>query len=466
MKERFYRLRNRSGDPDTVREKSADSVAAGPFDALPEPEEPFPSEEKERRALTVSELTGRIQDLLKESFGSVWVEGEVSQPTISSKGHMYFTLKDADAVLSCVVWRDARAAIKFNLEQGMKVICFGRIDVYAARGSYQLYVMQIEPKGIGALQLAFDQMKAKLEREGFFSEERKRPLPIFPERIGIVTSPTGAAIQDILKILQGRVQVVLRPARVQGEGSAEAIAGGIKELNRVEELDLLIVGRGGGSAEDLWAFNEEAVARAIFQSRLPVISAVGHERDWSIADFTADLRAPTPTKAAEMVIARRQEAIERLLAALDEPAFTEPAEWLTGYTDRLEECQEQLVGYLEEPVLHAAQRLRVVQERLAACSPQSLILREAERLHRLGLSLEIGMEHSLTQTAQRITGLAGRLHALSPLAVLGRGYSITFDKRGRILKSAQEVQRGDVLETTLHRGRVTSRVETTESKEV
>ncbi len=447
---REYQLRNPFAEPAESPEKGT-----VPFGDSPQLRAPS------RKILTVSELSREIQALLEGTFASIWVQGEVSQPTISTKGHMYFSLKDSQALIKCVVWRDVRETLKFSLEHGLQVIVNGRVSVYPARGDYQLYVDHLEPKGIGALQLAFEQLKEKLQREGLFDEERKRPLPAYPERIGIATSPTGAAIQDILKILRGSVEVVVRPVRVQGEGSAKAVAQAIRELNGCDGLDLLIVGRGGGSLEDLWAFNEESVARAIVTSRLPVISAVGHEKDVTISDLVADVRAPTPTKAAEMVVTQRRHCIDRFAAILEDPVFTQPEEWIKEWQERLEEYQQALVEGLREPVLTAAQRLRVLHGDLMACSPQAIILQQAERLHRLHGSLDAGMARSLEQTTARFLGLAGRLNALSPLAVLERGYSITFDAQGKILKEAAAVKPGELVHTKLHRGRLTSRVENT-----
>ena len=448
MKSRRYILRSSSSPASEVAEPSV-----GDLDAF--------SETESRRVYTVTELTGRIQQLLEEEFAAVWVEGEVSQMTVSPKGHMYFSLKDASALVRCVVWRDARERIPFKVEQGLQVICFGRVSLYAQRGDCQLYVDRLEPKGMGALQLAFEQMKERLQKEGFFSEERKRPLPVFPERVGMVTSPRGAAIDDMLRILRGHVEVALFPSRVQGDGAAEAVARGIRELNEMDGLDLLIVGRGGGSLEDLWAFNEEPVARAIFQSRLPVISAVGHEKDVSISDLVADLRAPTPTKAAEIVLARRRECLERLAAALAEPAFAEPEEWLGELTEKVDDLSASLLEGLEQPLLNAAHQVKALHGELLGCSPQAMILHQAERLRRLHGTLVAGAARSLEQAADKMHGLAGQLDALSPLAVLGRGYSITFDAQGKILKRAGSVKPGETIQTRLHRGTITSRVEAT-----
>lgn len=399
---------------------------------------------------------------MEESFAVVWVEGEISECNYHTSGHVYLTLKDSQAKLKSVVWRSHAAALRFRLEQGMQVICRGRLGIYPPHGIYQLYVEAVEPKGMGALQLAFEQLKEKLQKDGLFAEERKRPLPAFPERVGLVTSPRGAAIDDMLKTLRGHVQVVLWPSRVQGSGSSEAVARGIRELNNLDGLDLLVVGRGGGSLEDLWAFNEEPVARAIFQSRLPVISAVGHEKDVTIADLVADVRAATPTKAAEVVLAQRQGALDRLAAALEEPAFAQPEEWLSEFTERADDLAAALLEGLEQPLLTSAHRVKALHGELLGCSPQAIILHQAERLRRLHGTLVTGATRALEQAADAVHGLAGRLHALSPLAVLARGYSITFDEQGRIVKKAGSVKPGDVIQTKLHRGRITSRVERTE----
>ena len=453
---REYQLRNPFNDPPIVREKP--DVASDEAAFLPTQSQAAPSA---RRPHTVSEITELIRVVLEESFASIWVEGEISEPKYHTSGHIYFTLKDSQAELKSVLWRSNAASLRFRLEQGLKVVCRGRIGVYPQRGSYQLYVETIEPKGIGALQLAFEQMVEKLQKEGLFSEERKRPLPVFPERVGIVTSPTGAAIDDMLKILRGKAEIVLRPARVQGEGAVRSIVRGIQDLNANEGLDLLIVGRGGGSLEDLWPFNDEEVARAIVASRLPVISAVGHEHNLMISDLAADVRAPTPTKAAEMVVTRRRECLDRLAAVLEDPLFTQPEEWITERQEQVEEFQQALVEGLREPILTAAHRLRVLHGDLLACSPQAIILQQAERLHSLHESLDAGMARSLEQTTSRFLGLAGRLNALSPLACLERGYSITFDAQGKIVKEAATVKPGEQIQTRLHRGRVTSRVEAT-----
>ncbi|MBI3615141.1 MAG: exodeoxyribonuclease VII large subunit [Candidatus Omnitrophica bacterium] len=428
-------------------------------------EESFAAEPSARRVYTVSELTRQIKGILESALGQVWVEGELFEPKVYPSGHLWFDLKDSQSSLKSVMWRDAAAQLKFRPEHGLKVICSGRVDFYAQRGEIKFIADSLEPKGLGALQLAFEQLKEKLQKDGLFDEARKRPLPVFPERIGIVTSPRGAAIDDILKVIRGHVEISLYPSRVQGEEAARAVAHGIRQLNTLGDLDLLIVGRGGGSLEDLWAFNEEAVARAIFASRLPVISAVGHEKDVTIADLVSDLRAPTPTKAAELVLAQRRICLDRFAAALEEPAFTEAGEWLKEFQEQIEEFQAGLLDGVREPLLDTAHRIRVLQGDLLAGSPRVLILQQAQHLQRLKESLVSRTARSLEKSEARVDGLAGRLHALSPLAVLERGYSITFDEKGRIVKAAADVKPGGLVQTRLHRGRLTSRVESTTEKE-
>ena len=263
----------------------------------------------------VSELTSSIKLILEDSFPNIWVEGEISNLKSPSSGHIYFTLKDDRSELKSVFFKSDNEKIKFDIKDGMHVICSGRISLYEKQGVYQLYVTGLEPKGVGALQLAFEQLKEKLFKEGLFDESRKKPLPMLPDRIGIVTSPTGAAIGDMLKVLKRRfsnVEILINPVKVQGEGAKEEIAGAIRDFNDMNNVDVIIVGRGGGSLEDLWAFNEEVVARAICDSKIPIISAVGHEMDWTISDLAADLRAATPSVAAELVIAKKSELIDAL----------------------------------------------------------------------------------------------------------------------------------------------------------
>src|SRR5258706_3326365 len=281
----------------------------------PEPAAPAPVGAGPRRVLSVSELTGRIRTLLEERFIEVWVEGELSNCRVWNTGHMYFTLKDADAQIKGVMFRSALRYLRFKPQDGLRVVARGRLSVYDPKGEYQIVCEHLEPEGLGALQLAFDQLKERLAREGLFEERRKRSLPALPRKIGVVTSLDGAAVRDIIKVLQRRytnVHIVIRPARVQGEGAALEIARGIAAIGKVRGVDVVIVGRGGGSIEDLWAFNEEVVARAIAACPVPTISAVGHETDFTIADFVADLRAPTPSAAAEMVVTRKDDFCARI----------------------------------------------------------------------------------------------------------------------------------------------------------
>ena len=416
---------------------------------------------KPRHVYTVTELAREVKGLLEQAFPIVWVEGELSDPKVYPSGHCWFDLKDAGAVVKSVMWRDDAARLKFALEHGLQVVCAGRIEFYPPRGDVKFVVETIEPKGLGALQLAFEQLCAKLEKEGLFDPARKRPLPAFPQSVGIVTSPTGAAIEDMLKILRGSVRVLLYPTRVQGEGAAAGIARGIEILSAREDLDALIVGRGGGSLEDLWAFNEERVARAIAASRLPVISAVGHEKDTSISDLVADVRAPTPTKGAELLVARRQQVLRRWSAALEAPAFAEPERWLAERREAVTAAHDDLRAAGRSALLTLVERVRLAHAQAWRLSPQQLIERHAQRLGHLRGRLQAEAARAVERAAARYLGLVGRLQALSPLAVLARGYSITFDAQGRVVRRAAQAPAGATLRTRVHKGQIISRVEQT-----
>ncbi len=454
MRIRPYSLQN-FGRGDRPPEKPADPAANDPFQNT--------DSSSARKIYTVSQLSNRIKGIFEDTFPqSVWVEGELSDPKIYPSGHCWFDLKDAGASLKSVIWRENFQKLPFRPEQGMKVICCGKPEFYPPRGDVKFIVWAMEPKGIGALQLAFEQLKEKLQQDGLFAEERKRPLPLFPERIGIVTSPTGAAIDDMLKVLRGQVSVTLCPARVQGQGAAEAIVRGIEQLNALGNLDLIIVGRGGGSLEDLWAFNEEIVARAVAASKLPVISAVGHEKDVSISDLVADLRAPTPTRAAEMVLAQRRICLDRLRVVLEDPVFGRFDEWLLEQKEPLDQIEEDLIRELRAPLLEAVSQLEGLEEQLKLCSPQAWIAQEQERLNVAQVYLTQGIVRSLVNDIDSVQGFAGRLHALSPLAVLNRGYSITFDENGKIVREAKQLSAGESIRTKLHRGQLISRVESIE----
>jgi len=395
---------------------------------------------QERHIYTVSELTHRIKLVLDGAFPGVWVQGEISNFKRHSSGHMYFSLKDENSELSAVLFRGANRGLKFELKSGMEVICFGKISLYAVKGRCQLYVEKIEPKGVGALQVAFEQLKARLAQEGLFEQGRKRSIPFLPQRIGIVTSPTGAAIRDILKILERRfanLEITLNPVRVQGESAALEIARAIDEFNEFKKVDVLIVGRGGGSIEDLWAFNEEVVARAIFHSRIPVISAVGHEIDYTIADFVADRRAATPSEAAETVVVHKQELLERL----------------DNFCSRA-----KLAVYNEIQKLQ--HRLEAIKERYAFRQPADLIQQYQQRIDGLVSALELKISHLLEIYRERCNASVGKLEALSPLSVLSRGYSITLRLPQRqVVTKAEDLKIGARLKTKVAEGAFVSKVE-------
>ncbi len=438
----------------------------------------------ERHALTVSELTYRIKDLLEGEFPDLWVRGEISNFKHHSSGHWYFTLKDAHAQLSCVCFRLQNRLIRFRPEDGLEVYARGRLSVYEKRGEYRLLVDYMEPVGVGSLQLAFEQLKARLAAEGLFDPERKRPLPLMPRKIGVITSPTGAVIRDILRILKRRnrgIDVLIFPVRVQGDGAAEEIAEAIRILNRRDDLDVLIVGRGGGSIEDLWAFNEEVVARAIFHSRIPIISAVGHETDFTIADFVADVRAPTPSAAAEMVAARRDELIERF-AALELRLVKATRYLIVRRRERLSQLQARpglmRARNLVQQALQRAddldyrlqiamtKRLRAAREHFAALSLRLTAQRPSRRLAetrgRLALlqnRLNATIRERIQTARRHLSSAVGKLDALSPLAVLSRGYAIVWNERGAIVRDAADVSVGDRLRVRLFKGQVNVRTE-------
>lgn len=397
------------------------------------------------KVYTVCELTQEIRHLIESAFPAVWVEGEISGFKHHHSGHIYFNLKDSEAVIKAAFFSRFNRGIKFELKDGLQVVCFGKISVYGPRGDYQLYVERIEPKGVGALQLAFLQLKEKLFKEGFFDPSRKKPIPRFPGAVGVVTSPTGAAIRDILHIVNRRFRgtnVLLNPVRVQGEGAAEEIARAIGEMNELTDIDVLIVGRGGGSLEDLWAFNEEVVARAVFRSRIPVISAVGHETDWTICDWVADLRAPTPSAAAEIVVQNREDLEIRL----------------GDFKTRLRNAMLNFLEVKEEA-------LRGLQESYAFRQPLALINQYAQRLDELLRQLQNYLKNLIREKNQVFENWVGRLEALSPLAILGRGYSLTFNVKGDVVKEAGKIRIGEKLRTRLHRGWIDSQVERVEKAE-
>jgi exodeoxyribonuclease VII large subunit len=394
-------------------------------------------ETTERRVLTVSEITRRIKQALETGFSSVSVEGEISNFKYHSSGHMYFALKDSSATISAVIWRSKVQSLSFQPEDGMKVIANGRLSVYEVRGSYQLDITSMRVAGAGELQLAFERLKKKLAAEGLFDDERKKPLPEFPERIGIITSPTGAALHDMLHILRRRfpaVEVIFYPVRVQGIGAAGEIAEAIRDFNKFGKTNVIIVARGGGSLEDLWAFNEESVARAIAHSKIPIISAVGHETDFTIADFVADLRAPTPSAAAELVVRDRFALLEIVRN-----------NWYYVH--------ENVVRVVE----NRRDRIRNFLKSYSFNKPLDLLRQYSQRVDELERTMTAAMTHKLSMMQAESVSFRNQLHALDPNAVLRRGYAIV-RKDNRVVSSQKKLRTNDEIEISFHDGKTTSRV--------
>jgi len=452
-------------------------------------------DKNERRPQTVSELTNSVRITLESRFASVWVEGEISNFKQHSSGHWYFTLKDESAQLRAKCFRSSNIRIRFKPTDGLHVRARGKLSIYAPRGDYELVVESLDPVGAGALQIAFEQLRDRLKAEGLFSKELKRPLPIFPRRVGIVTSPTGAAIRDILNVISRRtrtVHVLFSPARVQGDSAGPDIARAIRFINQFHEralregrhedlVDVLIVGRGGGSIEDLWAFNTEEVARAIRKSVIPVISAVGHETDVTIADYVADHRAPTPSAAAEIVAAHE----DQLCAALDR--LSKQLVRLTKYrvVDARSRMQEQILSQafaevrtrlriaqsetttvtnqlqtlMDRTLRHARDRTNRVAQMISPAQLQGAIATARARFDVVSASHTGAMEVRLQQGRERLGLAAASLDALSPLAVLQRGYAVAQDSAGNLLRDADKVSVGDEVNVRLARGRLRTRVE-------
>ncbi len=436
---------------------------------------------------TVSEITRDVRAILEAAFETAWIEGEISNFRTAASGHAYFVLKDDKAQIKCVLFRGQRVGMKFTPEDGDQILLLGRVTVYEARGDYQVIVEAMEPKGLGALQKAFEQLKEKLAKEGLFDESRKKELPEIPWKIGIVTSPTGAAIRDMIHVIQRRnpkTSILLYPAKVQGEGSAEEIAQGIRELNKRKDIDVLIVGRGGGSIEDLWAFNEEVVARAIAQSGIPVVSAVGHEIDFTVADFVADLRAPTPSAAAELVVPKLNDIVqdlqyltnqmiermeediedyrERLRYLIDRRFFREPRQILEAPTQRLDEMVQRLLRGLDQWVLVKRGNLTQIVHRLFQASPGKKIQTLSERQNDLMARLVRRLESQIDLKKQKLAGAAKNLEALNPLNVLQRGYSIaTSKKTGKAVTSSKQINKGDTVRIRLAKGQLDATVDET-----
>ena len=424
------------------------------------------------RVYTVSELTKVIRLDLESSFPRVWVEGEVSNFKFHSSGHRYFTLKDKDASLQVVIWRSDGARLKFDIKDGQQIVCRGKISVYSARGQYQMVVDSVEPKGKGALQLAFEQLKEKLRAEGLFEPGRKKKLPLRPKAVGVVTSSRGAALHDILRTLErrkARVRVLIYPAQVQGEGAADQIVEGIDYLGGRADLDVLIVGRGGGSIEDLWAFNEEKVARAIFRSPKPVISAVGHEVDFTIADFVADIRASTPTAAAEMVVDTGEAfdlKIENLARRAQQSARLAVEGLRHGVTVL---AQNRIFENFRTRVLQLGQSVDELEERA-----REAIRGEKDKLAAAKMKAEIAGEKLVSRIRRALDArkaawdkLVAELNGRSPLAILQKGYAIVRTADGTPVVSIDAVKAEDEMRVAFHRGEFLCRVETVDpSKEI
>ena len=416
------------------------------------------------RVYTVSELTQVIRLDLESSFPRVWVEGEISNFKLHSSGHRYFTLKDKDASLQSVIWRSDGARLKFDLRDGQQVVCRGKISVYVARGQYQMVVDAVEPKGKGALQLAFEQLKEKLRAEGLFDPARKRKLPLRPKAVGVVTSAKGAALHDILRTLErrkARVRVLVYPVPVQGEGAADRIVAGIGHLAARADIDVLIVGRGGGSIEDLWAFNEEKVARAIVGSPIPVISAVGHEVDFTIADFVADIRASTPTAAAEMVV-ETGEAFDLKIENLERRARQSARLAVEGLRHEVTVlAQNRIFENFRTRVLQLGQRVDELEERA-----REAVRSEREKLAGMKTRTAIAAERLAARIRKAVDDrraawdrLTAGLEGGSPLAILKKGYALVRDADGSPVVSAGAVSAGDEVRVAFHRGELLCRVE-------
>lgn len=457
-------------------------------------------DEKERRPVSVSELTIQIRGALEKRFASVWVEGEISNFRPHSSGHWYFTLRDEFAQVRSACYRSSNQRIRFRLEDGMQVRARGRLSVYEPKGEYQLIVDSLEPVGAGALQLAFEQTKARLQAEGLFAADLKRAIPMFPRRVGVVTSASGAAIRDILHVISRRtrtVHVLFAAARVQGDGAGYEIVRAIKFLNEHHEralregnhgsaLDVIIVGRGGGSIEDLWAFNEEVVARAIRNSVIPVISAVGHETDFTIADFVADLRAPTPSAAAEIVAAHEAELCSRLATlsgslsrsiqyrisgarnqvqelALS-TAFDAVAGRLHNALSSIEGLEYRLQSVVNRSLQNAHRRVGVAAHSLSPIQLRSVAAAARSRFDSLTKSRDNAINSRIEVARQQLATAAAALDAMSPLKVLERGYAIAHDSAGRVVREAGAMNAGDELRLRLWKGALNCRVERLDEK--
>ena len=447
-------------------------------------DEPRPT----RRVWPVRELVAQVRELVEQEFGDVWIEGEISNFRPAPSGHVYFTLKDADAQLPVVLFRRQAMLLRFRPEDGLHVLVRGRVSVYEQRGQMQLVAETMEPVGAGSLQLAFEQLKERLKAEGLFDQDRKRPLPAFPRTVGIVTSPTGAVIRDFLNIVNRRhsgLSVLVCPVSVQGDSAPGEVEAAIAELNFSGLVDVIVLARGGGSLEDLAAFNSERVARAIAASGLPVVSAIGHETDFTIADFAADLRAPTPSAAAELITEAQHKIAEHLANQshrLDRAArfqllqarqrltrlpVSRAESRIAALLHRLEQRVDDFTFRLDMAISNSLRlRLRHVDE-LAACvlrhDPRQALAQSRERLAALRTRMDRAVERTVHAAASRLSALDARLHSLSPLAVLDRGYALVLNDQGTVVRSTAQVAPGDRITTRLADGAFISRVEASAS---
>jgi len=429
----------------------------------------------ERRILTLRELSDNIRNTLERSFTNIWITGEISSTRLIPSGHCYFTLKDSEAQIKCVCWKLSFWRLKCKPKDGMQVIIRGHVDIYELRSEYQFVVESIEPRGEGALQIAFDRLKQKLLTEGLFEAQRKRPLPRIPWRIGIVTSPEGAVIRDFIQVLSRRfpgLHIRLFPARVQGAGSIEEVCRGIQYFGR-GWAQLVVVARGGGSLEDLWTFNEEAVARAIAACPVPVVSAIGHETDITIADFVADLRAPTPSAAAEMIVGAKSELLERIgakqarliqlaryrLATLARRLHEQAIERATALLhrsigrkmQRVDDNAERLRTAVRSRIAGVERRRRTLEEKLRYYDLRPRLRRDRERMNTASAHLETLAQQALTQRRQRLTTLTAKLEQLNPRMVLARGYAIVLNDQGQIVKEAAQARSGTEIQVLFAR---------------
>jgi len=436
----------------------------------------------ERKVYTVSELTTGIRSLLESAFTSVWVQGEISNYRPSHSGHLYFALKDRESQISCVMFKTQSRFLKFRPEDGLEVLVWGRVGVYGARGQYQLILDTMEPRGLGSLMLAYEQLKQKLQAEGLFDPTKKKSLPPFPRCIGLVTSPKGAAIRDMIRIISRRfppTHILVSPSSVQGDKAPEEIVKALERLETAGDAEVIIIGRGGGSVEDLWAFNDERVVRAVASCAIPIVSAVGHETDFTLTDFAADLRASTPSAAAELVVrdksdlvdgvrhlnARMKNAMQNQLIQLSRTVsetlkrMPDPRRRVEERRLHLDDLTSRLVRSVEKILEVRRQEARLLSERLRPEFLRNVLQRTLDECVQLSARLQRSMTMTLGQARNSGENLAKRLDSLSPLAVLARGYSITFrEKTGTIVTDAGTVRKGDSLRIRLHKGDISCKV--------